>query len=113
MKFVAAASVACFVLVLPLASPGQMGHMAHHEATTPASSQAAMTDGVVKKVDKAAGSVTIAHEALTNLDMPKMTMTFLMKDRAWLDGLKEGTRIRFAAENVNGTLTVIAWEQVN
>jgi Cu/Ag efflux protein CusF len=37
-----------------------------------------------------------------------MTMTFLVKDRSWLDSLKEGSKIRFIAENVNGELTVVA-----
>jgi len=85
-------------------------HLAHFTAA-PAAQQPAMTNGVVKRVDKAAGSVTIAHEPLTNLGMPGMTMAFLVKDRAWLDGIKEGSRIRFVAENVNGELTVVALEQ--
>ena len=47
---------------------------------------------------------------LWNLDMPKMTMAFRVRDPKWLDTLKEGERIRFAADNVNGTLTVVAYE---
>lgn len=69
-----------------------------------------MTDGVVKRVDKASGRVTIAHEAITNLDMPKMTMTFRVRDLGWLDRMKEGDRIRFSAANPNGVLTVVAYE---
>ena len=35
-----------------------------------------MVDGVVKKIDKAGGKVTVAHGPLTNLNMPAMTMVF-------------------------------------
>ena len=85
--------------------------MHHGAGAAPQRASNAMTNGVVKKVDKAAGSVTIAHEPLTNLGMPAMTMTFLVQDRAWLNGMKEGARIRFVANNVKGELTVVAVEQ--
>jgi Cu(I)/Ag(I) efflux system periplasmic protein CusF len=98
-------------LTWPLASPAQSGHTGHHTGAALAQADTAMTNGVVRRVDKSTGSVTIAHEALTNLDMPKMTMTFAVKDRTWLDGLKEGMPIRFVADNVNGTLTVVALER--
>jgi Cu/Ag efflux protein CusF len=111
MKCLITATVAAFAFTLPLAAAAQSGHATHHDGAASATAQTAMTNGVVRKVDKAAGSVTIAHEALTNLGMPGMTMSFLVKDRAWLDGLKEGARIRFVAANVNGTLTVVALEQ--
>jgi Cu(I)/Ag(I) efflux system protein CusF len=105
-------SLIAFALALPAGAMAQDVHAAHHAATAPAAQQTAMTNGVVKRVDKSTGSVTIAHEALTNLGMPGMTMTFLVKDRAWLDGMKAGSRIRFVAENVNGDLTIVALEQV-
>ena len=107
MKTLATLLVAALALPLPLAAAAQSGHPAHHDGTG-ASAQAPMTNGVVKRVDRTAGSVTIAHEALTNLGMPSMTMTFQVKDRTWLDGLKDGTKVRFTAENVNGALTVVA-----
>lgn len=69
-------------------------------------SEQAMTAGVVRKVDKNAGKVTISHEQLRNLGMPKMTMVFRVKDPAMLDRLKEGDKIRFVAEKVNGLFTV-------
>ncbi len=106
--------VAAIAMLAPFAASAQTDHAAHHAAAAaPAApaSQAAMTNGVVKRVDKAAGTVTIAHEALTNLGMPKMTMTFQVKDRAWLDSMKEGSKIRFVAENVKGELTVVALDQ--
>lgn len=111
MKFAVSVFVTSVALALPLAASAQNDQLAHHDGATAAKPEAAMTNGVVRKVDKAAGTVTIAHEALTNLNMPKMTMTYPVQERAWLDGLKEGSRIRFVAQNVNGTLSVVALEQ--
>jgi Cu/Ag efflux protein CusF len=88
--------------------------LAHHEPAAQGGGKAAagdatpFTNGVVKKVDKARGQVTIAHEPLTNLGMPAMTMAYRVKDNAWLDAVKEGEKIRFVAENVNGALVVVA-----
>jgi Cu/Ag efflux protein CusF len=113
MKVLVAVAVAGFALTLPLAGIAQNEHGAHHAPTPAPAATSAMTNGVVKRVDKASGSVTIAHEALSNLGMPAMTMTFLVRDRAWLGSLKEGSRIRFVAENVKGTLTIVAVEQVS
>jgi Cu/Ag efflux protein CusF len=78
---------------------------------TSAESGQAKSSGVVKKVDKAAGKVTISHGPLENLGMPKkMTMVFRVKDPAMLDELKEGQKIRFIADNVNGAFTVMSFE---
>lgn len=111
MKRRFAVVVTSVTLALPFAAAAQGSLLAHHEGTSVTKADPAMTNGVVRRVDRASGSVTIAHEALTNLGMPGMTMTFLVKERTWLDGLQEGTRIRFAASNVNGTLSVVALEQ--
>ncbi|OGP77196.1 MAG: hypothetical protein A2Z40_00385 [Deltaproteobacteria bacterium RBG_19FT_COMBO_60_16] len=73
----------------------------------------AMTAGVVKKVDKAAGKVTISHEPIEKLGMPKMTMVYRVKDPSMLDRLKEGDRIRFVVEKVNGLFTVMEFETAN
>ena len=77
-------------------------------AVSTAGASLTYTDGVVKRVDKAGGRLTIAHDPIVNLDMPRMTMAFRVKDAAWLERVKEGDRIRFAAENPQGVLTVVA-----
>jgi len=78
-----------------------------------APAEAKMVEGQVKKVDKSAGKVTLAHGPLTNLGMNMpMTMAFRVKDVAWLDQMKEGDKIRFRAEDVNGALTVVKLEPV-
>lgn len=73
-------------------------------------SSAPKSTGEVKKVDKASGKVTIKHGPLNNLGMPAMTMVFRVKDPAMLDQMKEGEKINFVAEKVNGAITVIQAE---
>ena len=80
---------------------------------SPAPAEARLVDGLVKKIDKAAAKVTLAHGPLANLGMDMaMTMAFRVKDAAWLDQMKDGDKIRFMADNVNGALTVVKFEPV-
>lgn len=44
--------------------------------------------------------------------MPGMTMVFKVADPKMLDKLKEGDKVKFAAERVNGAITVTAIEPV-
>lgn len=64
------------------------------------------THGTVKKLDAKAKKVTLIHEELKGLEMPAMTMVFEVKDDAVLAKLKEGAKVQFVAERVNGKLTV-------
>lgn len=85
----------------------------HHPSPAGAASHAAMlTEGVVKKVDKAQGKLTLKHGPLENLGMPAMTMVFRVQDAGWLDQVKPGDTIRFLADRVNGVFTVTALEVV-
>jgi Cu(I)/Ag(I) efflux system periplasmic protein CusF len=61
-----------------------------------------MTEGVVRKVSKDTGKVTLKHGEIRNLDMPPMTMVFQVKDPAMLDGLKPGDKVLFSAETTAG-----------
>lgn len=65
-----------------------------------------LTDGEVRKVDKEAGKISLKHAEIKNLEMPGMTMVFAVKDKAMLDKLQPGDKIRFAAVDNAGTLTV-------
>jgi Cu/Ag efflux protein CusF len=65
----------------------------------------AMGEGLVKKVDKNKGTVTLTHGALPN-GMPPMTMAYKVKDAAWLDTLQAGQKIRFATDPADGGMTV-------
>ena len=100
-----------FSTTLSLPSLAASEHDAHHSSAT-APADADKVDGVVKKVDKVAGKVTLSHGPLSNLDMPAMTMAFRVKDAKWLDMLMPGTKIRFVAEQIDGVLTVVSFETV-
>ncbi|TIM79604.1 MAG: hypothetical protein E5Y60_08150, partial [Mesorhizobium sp.] len=50
--------------------------------------------------------LTIKHEPLTNLDMPAMTMVFVVAEQGMLDKVKTGQAIEFTADRVNGRITV-------
>lgn len=69
-----------------------------------------MSEATVKKVDKARGTVTLAHGPIANLGMPPMTMTFKAKDAALLKKVKEGDKVRFRAEETGGAYTVVRIE---
>ncbi|MCX7178400.1 MAG: copper-binding protein [Proteobacteria bacterium] len=84
---------------------------AGHGAMSASATTNAMSDGVVKKVDKTSGKLTIAHGPLENIGMPAMTMAFRVKDAAWLEQIKDGDKIRFVADNVNGNYTVVRFEK--
>jgi Cu/Ag efflux protein CusF len=68
----------------------------------------AMNEGMVKKVDKSKGSVTLAHGPMNG--MPAMTMVYKVKDAAWLDQLQAGQKIRFATDPADGGMTVSKFE---
>lgn len=104
--FVAASS-----LTLGIGSAMAAGGQADHAHThgTPAAAQV-LTDGLVKKVDKAGSKLTLSHGPLPN-GMPAMTMAFGVSNGAWLEQLKVGDKIRFAAEQINGAMVVTRVER--
>ncbi len=92
---------------------GSVGIAAHAQAvkgseepSVSIASPESMSEGEVKKVDTSAGKLTIKHGPLTNLDMGAMTMVFRVKEPEMLTQVKEGDKIKFVAEKVNGALTV-------
>ena len=68
---------------------------------------AEMAEGVVRKVDRDTGKITLRHGEIKHLDMPPMTMVFQAKDPALLDGLRPGDKVRFSAEATAGGVLVV------
>lgn len=66
-----------------------------------------LVDAEVRKVDTAAGKITLKHGDIPNLDMPPMTMVFQVREAAQLTGLKAGDKVRFRADKINGAYTVV------
>lgn len=65
-----------------------------------------LSDGEVRKIDKVQGKLTLRHGEIKSLDMPPMTMVFVVRDKAVLDKLKTGDKVRFKAVDDGGKLTV-------
>jgi Cu(I)/Ag(I) efflux system protein CusF len=80
------------------------------QAASTAPSAALTTDGEVRKIDKEQGKVTLKHGPIPNLEMPGMTMVFKVADPKMLDSIKEGDKVTFAADRVNGAITITALE---
>ncbi|ODU03478.1 MAG: hypothetical protein ABS89_04635 [Thiobacillus sp. SCN 63-1177] len=91
---------------MPVLAEGQHGGHSHDGAMSQAAMNATLSDGLVKKVDKAQGKITLKHGPLENMGMPGMTMVFRVQDAGMLDRVKPGDNIRFLAEQKNGALTV-------
>ncbi len=81
-------------------------HAAHHSAAS-ASAPVEMTEGEIRKVDRAAGTMTIKHGEIKNLGMPPMTMVFKARNVALLDKVKIGEKVRFTAEQTTAGVLVV------
>lgn len=83
-------------------------HSDHGHAQTQATPAAAndLTDGEVRRIDAAAGKVTIKHGEIKSLDMPPMTMVFTVAESGLLNNLKVGDKIRFVVEQQQGKMVV-------
>jgi Cu(I)/Ag(I) efflux system periplasmic protein CusF len=63
--------------------------------------------GEVRKIDEAAGKVTLKHGAAKSLDMDEpMTMVYRVKDPAMLKQVKVGDKVEFEAEEASSGYTV-------
>ena len=102
-------------MIVAAGNPALATAAGHNHATAAAATKGADTkavqpqsNGEIKKVDKEAGKITIKHGRLANLGMAPMTMVFQVKDPAMLEQVKAGDKVKFAAEKINGALTVTA-----
>ena len=74
--------------------------------------ETALINGEVRKVDQSAQKITIKHGPIKKLGMDEgMTMVFRVQDPAMLSAVKEGDKVRFDAENVNGAFTLTRIEK--
>jgi Cu/Ag efflux protein CusF len=112
---------ALFAVLAPLAS-AQHTATDHGSATaSPAESGPATNappvnglpwvNAEVRRIDAAAGKISLKHGDIPNLDMPPMTMVFQVRDPAILGGLKAGDQVRFTADQLQGAYTVLSIEK--
>lgn len=65
-----------------------------------------LADGEVRKIDKDAGKITLKHGPIQHMDMPGMTMVFQVREKALLDTVKVGEKIRFQLISEQGRYVV-------
>ncbi|MDH3319342.1 MAG: copper-binding protein [Betaproteobacteria bacterium] len=102
-KVLALAVGSLVALALQQQAGAQQGSMGQGMVGQPGD---AMVEGVVRKVDKDAGKLTIKHGPIPSMDMPPMTMVYRVKDPAMLDRVKPGDNVTFAMEQIGGQFTV-------
>ncbi len=110
MKRLAAAFLPLGLLAVGAAHAQADAHAGRHAQAAASSATTVLADGEVRKVDKDAGKITLKHGPIKNLEMPPMTMVFQVQDRAFLDKVKTGDKVRFAAEEKSGAYVVTAIE---
>ena len=70
--------------------------------------------GEVRKIDEAAGKVTLKHGPIKSLGMDVgMTMTFRVKDPAMLKEVQVGDKVEFEAEQAASGYTVTKMQKSN
>lgn len=111
MKFVFSTLVFSFIA-------GAAGGQASAQSSMPMAAMAfqsgqgqeAVTEGEVRQVDLAAQKLTLKHGDIKNLGMPGMTMVFKVTDPTLLSRVKEGDKVHFTADRIDGALTVTSIE---
>lgn len=109
IAFAAAVSLAALVASGAVIAQPHGGHD-HAAASTPVPATSAVTqdlaEGEIRRIDVSTGRVTIRHGYIKSLDMPPMTMVFTAAEPGLLNNLKVGDKVRFAAEQQQGKITV-------
>ncbi|KAK47022.1 RND transporter MFP subunit [Caballeronia jiangsuensis] len=109
---VTTAAFAAIVATPAFAGDNMSGmNMSAKPSAAKVSSNPALTDAEIKKVDAATGMITLKHGALENVGMPPMTMAFKAKDAAMVKQVHEGDKVRVRIENVDGNLTIMRLEK--
>ncbi|HRK85931.1 copper-binding protein [Alcaligenes ammonioxydans] len=71
-----------------------------------AQAQEASASGEVRRLDTAAGKITIKHGEISELELPAMTLVYKI-DPALLADIKPGDKVKFTAKRDGGDYVVI------
>lgn len=101
MKRTALIPAVLSVAALALSGVAHAQHdMSHMDSKASATEKAKSTThngtGVVKKIDQAKGTVTLAHGPIETLKWPAMTMSFKVADKGLLQQLKPDSKVAFS-----------------
>ena len=75
-------------------------------ATVSSAQDEASARGEVRRLDVAKGTITIKHGAITDLNLPAMTLVY-EADSVLLQGIEPGDQVRFKVRHENNTYRVI------
>ena len=103
IKFLAGSIALLYLAQAPVLASGDHGA---HKPVAGAAASTDMTDAEVRKIDMEGSKITLKHADIKSLDMPGMTMVFVVKDKGMLDRLKAGDKVKFKAINDAGKFTV-------
>jgi len=106
MKTIKTLFIAGTVIVAGATGTSALAQAAMDQSKMAGAGAGEMSDAEVRKVDKEQGKVTLRHGPIKNLDMPGMTMVFTVKDKAVLDTVNPGDKVKFKAVDEGGKLTV-------
>jgi Cu(I)/Ag(I) efflux system protein CusF len=95
----------------PSATAAQFNEIGEVSVLAPPPRGFPLVNGLVRRVDPANAKLTIKHDAIPNLGMPAMTMTYVVAEPSLLATVKAGDQIRFAADEVGGVLTLLWLEK--
>ena len=113
MKKISSLTLVCLLTAGAHAQAQTMStdHSAHRVAAPASASALETTEAEVRKVDLAAGKITLKHGEIKNIGMPPMSMVFQAKNPALLANIKAGDKVKFTADDNNGILTVLTLEK--
>ena len=75
-------------------------------ATVSSAQDEASARGEVRRLDVAKGTITIKHGAITDLNLPAMTLVY-EAEPVLLEGVQPGDQVRFKVRHENNTYRVI------
>lgn len=73
---------------------------------SPVLAQQGTATGEVRRIDAAAGKITLKHGTIDALELPGMTLVYTI-DPALLSGIQPGDKVKFTAERRNGEYVVV------
>jgi len=89
---------------------GALGLAATAAYVVVAQAQEASASGEVRRVDAAAGKITLKHGAIDALQLPAMTLVYKI-DPALLAGINPGDKVKFTAQRTDGDYIVTKIEK--
>jgi Cu(I)/Ag(I) efflux system protein CusF len=110
MKYVSSLMFAGLIAVSTsgLAQSGGMKDMDMKDMHGAARAVTYKAEGTVKKIDAAVGTVMLAHGPIPSLKWPPMTMSFDVRDKKLLGGIKAEQKVTFEFVEEKGRYVIVS-----